>query len=178
MAPRKPKADDKAAKDKKPATPKKGAPPAGKAKVANDQELASDRDVKRIRVEKDVPMSASTEEVQRMSLEHAKVTLKIQAINDEIAKYMSGHRKTLRDLRKEDLRLAQAINNNVVMKRVKCTEERIYTTMTIRWVDDNGTVLDTKPMPPEMVQKDWIDDLPDGERLEADEESEEEEEDE
>ena len=161
---------------KKKAANDTGAAPKKRSKKNGDSpELLRDRDIERVKVKKEVPMSANPDEAQRMSREHAKVTLELKAIEDEIAEFMSKKRKRRRELKKEDIRLATAIDNNVVMKTIECVEERIYATMTIRWVDEKGNVLDTKAMPPEMLQKTMFEAPPAGDGVEAEEEEDDEE---
>ncbi len=162
-----------------PKPPKKdAAPKASKKEAAAAQ--TRDSDIERVRVKKEVPVSASTADAQRMSLEHAKVTIQIAAINDEIGEFMSTRRKKLRDLRKDDLRLANAVNNNTVMRTIECIELRDYKLNQLRYVDPNDETKELLPpvvMPPAMRQKTIFDQPPPGERVDTEEEEEQEEED-
>lgn len=134
------------------ATPKKTKGPKGGKKA--QAELAKSDDIERVRIEKEVLVPASPQEVGDLALEHAQVTLKIKAINDEIAKYMTDKRKTLRDLRKDELRLATAVQSNTRLKRVACWEVRDYKLNQVRFEDDAGKEIATaEVMSPEMRQR-------------------------
>lgn len=133
------------------ATPKKTKGAKGKKAQA---ELAKSDDIERVRIEKEVLVPASAEEVSELGLEHANVTLKIKAINDEIAEFSTSRRKKLRELRKDELRLANAVQSKTRLKRVKCFEVRDYKLNQVRFEDEHGTeIAPAEVMSPEMRQR-------------------------
>lgn len=128
-----------------------GAPKGAKKKPTkaekNDALLKSD-DIERVRVEKDVPQIASAIEAQRMSHELAKVTLELKQHETDLAAYGAEKRKKMRPLRKEQQRLAQAVDGNTIMKRVSVVEVRDYKLNQLRYegLTDEGEP-DGKPVP-------------------------------
>lgn len=132
-------------------------------------ELSRDSDIEKVRVEKEVPVSMNREESERQAHALASTTIKIKAIQDKIAEFAAKHRKELRDLRKDEQRLATAIDTGKVMRAIKCTEVRDYKLNQLRYVDDNGVeVAPAEPMPPEMRQKTIFDAPPAGDRVDVD----------
>lgn len=130
-------------------------------------------DIERVRCEKEVPVSMNREEGDRLAHSLASTTIKIKAINDEIAQFAADRRKKLRDLRRDEQRLANAIDTGKVMKSIKCWLVKDYRTNTLRYEDDAGaTVAPDEVMPAEMRQKTIFDVPPEGPRVEVDEEEE------
>lgn len=134
-------------------------------------ELSRDSDIEKVRVEKEVPVSMNREEGDRLSHQLADTVVKIKAIEDEIAQFASDRRKKLRELRKDEQRLASAVQTGKVMRPLECWLVKDYRTNTLRYVDDsNASVAPDEAMPAEMRQRELFDAPPGGERLDVDDE--------
>lgn len=150
--------------------------PKRKSKPKPDHEaLSRDSDIEKIRVTKDIFVPADTDELGRLSLQHADVTLKIEKLETELAEYAAGIRKKLRDLRKEDRRLAKAVQSRTVVRAVELLEVRDYKLNQVRYVDPKDESRELAPaeaMPAEMRQRTIFDEPPTGPRVDVDEEEE------
>lgn len=148
----------------------KGSKKAGGKATATAAAKSTPDDVDRVRVEKEVPVSMNREEGDRLAHSLASTTIKIKTIQDKIAEFAAKHRKELRDLRKDEQRLATAIDTGKVMKSIKCWLVKDYRTNTLRYEDDAGaSVAPDEVMPAEMRQKTIFDVPPEGPRVEVDE---------
>lgn len=140
------------------------------AKPKKDAVPTRSDDIERVRISKEVPSAMNTEEAVRQAHALASTTIKIKAIQDKIAEFASKHRKDLRELRKEEQRLATAVDTGKVMRAISCFQVRDYRTNTVRYEDENGEkVAPDEVMPAEMRQKTIFDAAPEGERVEDDE---------
>jgi hypothetical protein len=145
MSARKPRA----AKAPKPETPAN----------ANADAASSGDDIERVRVEKEIQVAASASEIGSLALDHAKVTIAISALLDEIAAFSTARRKKLRELRKEELRLANAVTSNTTTKLISGFEIRDYRLNQVRFEDEAGRELaPAQPMPAAMRQRQLFDD--------------------
>ncbi len=171
MAPRKKNTD---------AAPKKGAKKKPTKAEQTAAHVASD-DIERVQVWKDVPQIAEAQEAQRQAHELAKVTLELKQHETELASFGADKRKKMRPLRKEQQRLANAVDGNTIMKRMHVYEVRDYKLNQCRYVasivdgKEGPAVpgLDPVVMPVEMRQRTLFEGDADGPRVAAEEEDEE-----
>lgn len=149
-----------------PAAPKKR----NSKKNGDAPDLNRDRDIERVKVEKEVLVPMSEEEFRRDSMKLAAAEVKLAQLKSDNRKVNEKFRAEKREQEKIIEPLSKAIDTKKTMRTVFVTEERIYSTMTIRWIDDKGTVIDEKAMPKEMLQRTIFDQAPSGSAVEAEEE--------
>lgn len=139
------------------------------ARKKNDgvtEKMLRSRDIQKIRGTKEIRVPISVAELEKDGMRQATVHRKIAALEQEITDFAAPKKAEIKALRKEEDELAENIETRSVLRSVEVIEERIFATMTIRWVDPTtGAVLDTQPMPPEMLQRDFVEESEAGERV-------------
>lgn len=151
---------------------KDAAPPEekkGRSAKPETAEMLRSRDIQKIRVTKEIPVPMSEEEFTRDAMALAEAEQKLAEKKTAFNVVAEKYRADTKDLRKEVEKLYKAITSRRTMKSVEAIEERIFATLTIRWLDaKTGAVLDEKPMPPEMLQRDFVEESEAGERVDED----------
>lgn len=150
---------------KKKDTAPEAAPKKGRSATPETPEMLRSRDIQKIRVTKEIRVPISVAELEKDGMRQAVVHRKIAALEKEIADFAAPKKAEIKKLQKEEDKLAENIETQSVLRAVNCTEHRIFATMTIRWIDEAGTVLDEQPMPPEMLQRDFVEEGEAGERV-------------